>query len=297
MESVTYQRVCKCCGTKFTTTTATKRFCTNRCAKRASAERIRKAKERVERIGVEPSRKFVSVNEASEYLGVSRQYIYYMIKYRGMPAHSISQRKTLIEVNAMKAFVKAHPYLDIERRKKSHEPKQEAQSDEVAMYSVEEIIAKYNVRNPLARLRYHNIKPIRKSGTFNYYSAAEIDDIFAVDDSEEWVTTPEISERYGIKANRIYAIANKCNITRKKIGTTIYYSLKEFDAIRTKTSSSSSMTYISYQDAMRMAEMNRNQLDYLIRKHNIRKIRAGKLVSVCKGELEAALKSIRSAKK
>jgi uncharacterized protein YgbK (DUF1537 family) len=57
------------------------------------------------------------------------------------------------------------------------------------------------------------------------------------------------------------------------------------------------MTYISYQDAMRMAEMNRNQLDYLIRKHNIRKIRAGKLVSVCKGELEAALKSIRSAKK
>ena len=96
-------------------------------------------------------------------------------------------------------------------------------------------------------------------------------------------------ERYNVPAQRIYDQANRKGISKRKVGGMLYFSLAEFDNLRNKTPEHNPYTFISYQDAMLMTKMNRNQLDYFIRQHKVEKRKLGKYTSICKEMLTEAL--------
>ena len=124
-------------------------------------------------------------------MGVTRQYIYKLVKESKLRASRISGKKSLIRRADIELMMKTKPYERIM-------PKEDF--DITEYYTAEEIAEKYkvNAKWVWTYTRQHKVPKVRIR-QFNYYSKKHIDAAFAkyeVDsDLTEWYTPEDIQEK------------------------------------------------------------------------------------------------------
>ena len=140
------------------------------------------------------SQEYFTFSQAARLMGVSRQYVYKLVKEDKLRASRLSSRMSLIRRTDIELMLKTKPYEVLR-------PKDEF--DVTEYYTAEQIAKKYkvNAKWVWTYTRQHKVPKVRIR-QFNYYSKKHIDAAFAkyeVDsDLTEWYTPEEIQEKYGM---------------------------------------------------------------------------------------------------
>ena len=172
------RKICQWCGKPFIAQKTTTCYCSHQCSNLGYKERIRERKRQLKRSQelLQPrqaaeGQDFFSFAQAAKLMGVTRQYIYKLVKESKLRASRISGKKSLIRRADIELMMKTKPYERIM-------PKEDF--DITEYYTAEEIADKYkvNAKWVWTYTRQHKVPKVRIR-QFNYYSKKHIDAAFA----------------------------------------------------------------------------------------------------------------------
>ena len=240
------RKICQWCGKPFIAKKTTTCYCSHQCSNLGYKERIRERKRQMRKMQelLQPKQAaegqdFFSFAQAAKLMGVTRQYVYKLVKEAKLRASRISGKKSLIRRADIELMLKTKPYERIV-------PKDDFDMSEY--YTAEEIAEKYkvNAKWVWTYTRQHKIPKV-KVRQFNYYSKKHIDAAFAkykTDDAlTEWYTPEEIEEKYGMTRVAIRSHVYRNNIPSKKEHGQIFYSKLHFDLSKQTAEDDSSEYY------------------------------------------------------
>lgn len=226
------KRICQWCGKPFMAKKTTTNYCSPQCSKRGYKHRMkerrmemREFQEMLEVKNKLESQEYFTFSQAARLMGVSRQYVYKLVKEDKLRASRLSSRMSLIRRTDIELMLKTKPYEVLR-------PKDEF--DVTEYYTAEQIAEKYkvNAKWVWTYTRQHNVPKVRIR-QFNYYSKKHIDAAFAkykTDDAlTEWYTPEEIEKNYGMTRVAIRSHVYRNNIPSKKEHGQIFYSKLHFD--------------------------------------------------------------------
>ena len=256
------RKICQWCGKPFVAQKTTTCFCSHRCSSLGYKERIRERKRELKKMqeiltpkSAAEGQDFLSFAQVATLMGVTRQYIYKLVKENKLRASRISGKKSFIRRADIELMLKSKPYERIM-------PKEDLEITEY--YTAEQIAEKYKVAPKWVwtYTREHNIPKV-KIRQFNYYSKKHIDAAFAkynVDnDLTEWYTPEEIQEKYGMTRIAIRSQVYRHNIPSKKEHGLILYSKLHFDLSKS-TEKEKDEAYYTVQEAMKKYNMTRDSV-------------------------------------
>ena len=213
------RKICQWCGKPFIAKKTTTCYCSHQCSNLGYKGRIRERKRQMRKMQelLQPKQAaegqdFFSFAQAAKLMGVTRQYVYKLVKESKLRASRISGKKSLIRRADIELMLKTKPYERIV-------PKDDFDMSEY--YTAEEIAEKYkvNAKWVWTYTRQHKIPKV-KVRQFNYYSKKHIDAAFAkykTDDAlTEWYTPEEIEKKYGMTRVAIRSHIYRNNIPSKK---------------------------------------------------------------------------------
>ena len=224
---------------------------------------------------------FFSFAQAAKLMGVTRQYVYKLVKESKLRASRISGKKSLIRRADIELMLKTKPYERIV-------PKDDFDMSEY--YTAEEIAEKYkvNAKWVWTYTRQHKIPKV-KVRQFNYYSKKHTDAAFAkykTDDAlTEWYTPEEIEEKYGMTRVAIRSHVYRNNIPSKKEHGQIFYSKLHFDLSK-QTAEDDSSEYYTVQEAMKKYNLTRDSVYGILQFHEIKREKKGRFVRFLKVEFD-----------
>ncbi|EJW91157.1 protein containing Excisionase/Xis, DNA-binding domain protein, partial [gut metagenome] len=140
------------------------------------------------------SQEYFTFAKAAQLMGVSRQYIYKLVKEDKLRASRLSSRMSIIRKADIELMLKTKPYEAIR-------PKNDF--DVTEYYTAEQIAKEYKVNTKWVwtYTREHDIPKV-KIRQLNYYSKKHIDAAFAKYKTDnaltEWYTPEEIEKLYGM---------------------------------------------------------------------------------------------------
>ena len=219
-------------------------------------------------------------------MGVSRQYIYKLVKEEKLRASRISARMSIIRRADIELMLKTRPY---ERRRVKDD------LDITEYYTAEQIAEKYKVSQKWiwAYTRENHIPKIRIR-QFNYYSKKHIDAAFAkyrTDDAlTEWYTPEEIEEKYGMTRVAIRSHVYRNNIPSKKEHGQIFYSKLHF-GLSKQTAEDDSSEYYTVQEAMKKYNLTRDSVYGILQFHEIKREKKGRFVRFLKVEFDHIMRA------
>ena len=214
-------------------------------------------------------------------MGVTRQYVYKLVKESKLRASRISGKKSLIRRADIELMLKTKPYERIV-------PKDDFDMSEY--YTAEEIAEKYkvNAKWVWTYTRQHKIPKV-KVRKFNYYSKKHIDAAFAkyeTDDAlTEWYTPEEIEKKYGMTRVAIRSHVYRNNIPSKKEHGQIFYSKLHFDLSK-QTAEDDSSEYYTVQETMKKYNLTRDSVYGILQFHEIKREKKGRFVRFLKVEFD-----------
>ena len=227
---------------------------------------------------------FLSFAQVAKLMGVTRQYIYKLVKENKLRASRLSEKKSFIRKADIELMLKSKPYERIM-------PKEDL--DITEYYTAEQIAEKYKV-NPKwvwTYTREHNIPKV-KIRQFNYYSKKHIDAAFAkykVDnDLTEWYTPEEIQEKYGMTRVAIRSQVYRNNIPSKKEHGQIFYSKLHFDLSKS-SGQEKEAEYYTVQEAMKKFNISRESVYNTLRFHEIKREKKGRFVRFLKVDFDRVM--------
>lgn len=243
---------------------------------------------------------FLRMAKASAFMGVARQYLYQLVAAGRLKAYSykVGRPTLFVKTSDLEAYLKAHPNADGRRMLKQYAAETFSKTSDGSLYSAKEIGLIYHLNRPAQYMRDHDVKPsLKVNGTY-YYSKTDVKLLLDVGDPKEWVPVETLTAAYDKGEQYIRDFGRKHSIPYKKNRGMVYYSKTEFhDALVKKIERELSASgYISYKEAMTKAGMNRNQLDYLVRKHHIGKLRNGRCTFISLIQFNLALKATEDNK-
>ncbi len=227
---------------------------------------------------------FLSFAQVATLMGVTRQYIYKLVKENKLRASRISGKKSFIRRADIELMLKSKPYERIM-------PKEDLEITEY--YTAEQIAEKYKVAPKWVwtYTREHNIPKV-KIRQFNYYSKKHIDAAFAkynVDnDLTEWYTPEEIQEKYGMTRIAIRSQVYRHNIPSKKEHGLILYSKLHFDLSKS-TEKEKDEAYYTVQEAMKKYNMTRDSVYNTLSFHQIKREKKGRIVKFLKVDFDRVM--------
>ena len=257
------RKICQWCGKPFIAKKTTTCYCSHQCSNLGYKERIRERKRELKKMQelLQPKQAsegqdFFSFAQAAKLMGVTRQYIYKLVKENKLRASRISGKKSLIRRADIELMLKTKPYESIK-------PKDDV--DITEYYTAEQIAEKYKVNTKWVwtYTREHDVPKV-KIRQFNYYSKKHIDAAFAkyrTDDAlTEWYTPEEIEKKYGMTRVAIRSHVYRNNIPSKKEHGQIFYSKLHFDLSK-QTAEEDSSEYYTVQAGfgLRHPAIPRNQ--------------------------------------
>ena len=137
------RKICQWCGKPFIAQKTTTCYCSHQCSNLGYKERIRERKRQLKRSQelLQPrqaaeGQDFFSFAQAAKLMGVTRQYIYKLVKESKLRASRISGKKSLIRRADIELMMKTKPYERVV-------PKEDFNISEY--YTAEEIADKYKV--------------------------------------------------------------------------------------------------------------------------------------------------------
>ena len=155
------RKICQWCGKPFIAQKTTTCYCSHQCSNLGYKERIRERKRQLKRSQelLQPrqaaeGQDFFSFAQAAKLMGVTRQYIYKLVKESKLRASRISGKKSLIRRADIELMMKTKPYERIM-------PKEDF--DITEYYTAEEIAEKYkvNAKWVWTYTRQHKVPKVR----------------------------------------------------------------------------------------------------------------------------------------
>ena len=282
------RKICQWCGKPFIAKKTTTCYCSHQCSNLGYKERIRERKRELKKMQelLQPKQAsegqdFFSFAQAAKLMGVTRQYIYKLVKENKLRASRISGKKSLIRRADIELMLKTKPYESIK-------PKDDV--DITKYYTAEQIAEKYKVNTKWVwtYTREHDVPKV-KIRQFNYYSKKHIDAIFAkyrTDDAlTEWYTPEEIEKKYGMTRVAIRSQVYRNNIPSKKEHGQIFYSKLHFDLSK-QTAENDSSEYYTVQEAMKKYNLTRDSVYGILQFHEIKREKKGRFVRFLKVEFD-----------
>ena len=282
------RKICQWCGKPFIAKKTTTCYCSHQCSNLGYKERIRERKRQMRKMQelLQPKQAsegqdFFSFAQAAKLMGVTRQYIYKLVKENKLRASRISGKKSLIRRADIELMLKTKPYESIK-------PKDDV--DITEYYTAEQIAEKYKVNTKWVwtYTREHDVPKV-KIRQFNYYSKKHIDAIFAkyrTDDAlTEWYTPEEIEKKYGMTRVAIRSQVYRNNIPSKKEHGQIFYSKLHFDLSK-QTAENDSSEYYTVQEAMKKYNLTRDSVYGILQFHEIKREKKGRFVRFLKVEFD-----------
>ena len=278
------RKICQWCGKPFIAKKTTTCYCSHQCSNLGYKERIRERKRELKKMQelLQPKQAsegqdFFSFAQAAKLMGVTRQYIYKLVKENKLRASRISGKKSLIRRADIELMLKTKPYESIK-------PKDDV--DITEYYTAEQIAEKYKVNTKWVwtYTREHDVPKV-KIRQFNYYSKKHIDAAFAkyrTDDAlTEWYTPEEIEKKYGMTRVAIRSHVYRNNIPSKKEHGQIFYSKLHFDLSK-QTAEEDSSEYYTVQEAMKKYNLTRDSVYGILQFHEIKREKKGRFVRFLK---------------
>ena len=285
------RKICPWCGKLFVAQKTTTCFCSHRCSSLGYKGRIRERKRELKKMqeiltpkSAAEGQDFLSFAQVATLMGVTRQYIYKLVKENKLRASRISGKKSFIRRADIELMLKSKPYERIM-------PKEDLEITEY--YTAEQIAEKYKVAPKWVwtYTREHNIPKV-KIRQFNYYSKKHIDAAFAkynVDnDLTEWYTPEEIQEKYGMTRIAIRSQVYRHNIPSKKEHGLILYSKLHFDLSKS-TEKEKDEAYYTVQEAMKKYNMTRDSVYNTLSFHQIKREKKGRFVKFLKVDFDRVM--------
>ena len=282
------KRICQWCGKPFMAKKTTTNYCSPQCSKRGYKHRMkerrmemREFQEMLEVKSKLESQEYFTFSQAARLMGVSRQYVYKLVKEDKLRASRLSSRMSLIRRTDIELMLKTKPYEVLR-------PKDEF--DVTEYYTAEQIAEKYkvNAKWVWTYTRQHNVPKVRIR-QFNYYSKKHIDAAFAkykTDDAlTEWYTPEEIEQKYGMTRVAIRSQVYRNNIPSKKEHGQIFYSKLHFDLSK-QTAEDDSSEYYTVQEAMKKYNLTRDSIYGILHFHEIKREKKGRFVRFLKVEFD-----------
>ena len=282
------RKICQWCGKPFIAKKTTTCYCSHQCSNLGYKERVRERKLELKKMQelLQPKQAsegqdFFSFAQAAKLMGVTRQYIYKLVKENKLRASRISGKKSLIRRADIELMLKTKPYESIK-------PKDDV--DITEYYTAEQIAEKYKVNTKWVwtYTREHDIPKV-KIRQFNYYSKKHIDAVFAkyrTDDAlTEWYTPEEIEKKYSMTRVAIRSQVYRNNIPSKKEHGQIFYSKLHFDLSK-QTAEEDSSEYYTVQEAMKKYNLTRDSVYGILQFHEIRREKKGRFVRFLKVEFD-----------
>ena len=282
------RKICQWCGKPFIAKKTTTCYCSHQCSNLGYKERIRERKRELKKMQelLQPKQAsegqdFFSFAQVAKLMGVTRQYIYKLVKENKLRASRISGKKSLIRRADIELMLKTKPYESIK-------PKDDV--DITEYYTAEQIAEKYKVNTKWVwtYTREHDVPKV-KIRQFNYYSKKHIDAIFAkyrTDDAlTEWYTPEEIEKKYGMTRVAIRSQVYRNNIPSKKEHGQIFYSKLHFDLSK-QTAENDSSEYYTVQEAMKKYNLTRDSVYGILQFHEIKREKKGRFVRFLKVEFD-----------
>ena len=137
------KRICQWCGKPFIAQKTTTNYCSPQCSKRGYKHRmkerrmeLRQIQEMVEVKKRLESQEYFTFSQTAKLMGVSRQYIYKLVKEDKLRASRLSSRMSLTRRADIELMLKTKPYESIK-------PKDDV--DITEYYTAEQIAEKYKV--------------------------------------------------------------------------------------------------------------------------------------------------------
>ncbi len=282
------RKICQWCGKPFIAKKTTTCYCSHHCSNLGYKERIRERKRELKKMQelLQPKQAsegqdFFSFAQAAKLMGVTRQYIYKLVKENKLRASRISGKKSLIRRADIELMLKTKPYESVR-------PKDNV--DITEYYTAEQIAEKYKVNTKWVwtYAREHDVPKV-KIRQFNYYSKKHIDAAFAkyrTDDAlTEWYTPEEIETKYGMTRVAIRSHVYRNNIPSKKEHGQIFYSKLHFDLSK-QTAEEDSSEYYTVQEAMKKYDLTRDSVYGILQFHEIKREKKGRFVRFLKVEFD-----------
>ncbi len=282
------RKICQWCGKPFIAKKTTTCYCSHQCSNLGYKERIRERKRELKKMQelLQPKQAsegqdFFSFAQAAKLMGVTRQYIYKLVKENKLRASRISGKKSLIRRADIELMLKTKPYESIK-------PKDDVYITEY--YTAEQIAEKYKVNTKWVwtYTREHDVPKV-KIRQFNYYSKKHIDAIFSkyrTDDAlTEWYTPEEIEQKYGMTRVAIRSHVYRNNIPSKKEHGQIFYSKLHFDLSK-QIAEEDSSEYYTVQEAMKKYDLTRDSVYGILQFHEIKREKKGRFVRFLKVEFD-----------
>ena len=282
------RKMCQWCGKPFIAKKTTTCYCSHQCSNLGYKERIRERKRQMRKMQelLQPKQAaegqdFFSFAQAAKLMGVTRQYVYKLVKETKLRASRISEKKSLIRRADIELMLKTKPYERIV-------PKDDFDMSEY--YTAEEIAEKYkvNAKWVWTYTRQHKIPKV-KVRQFNYYSKKHINAAFAkykTDDAlTEWYTPEEIEKNYGMTRVAIRSHVYRNNIPSKKEHGQIFYSKLHFDLSK-QTAEDDSSEYYTVQEAMKKYNLTKDSVYGILQFHEIKREKKSRFVRFLKVEFD-----------
>ena len=267
------RKICQWCGKPFIAKKTTTCYCSHQCSNLGYKERIRERKRELKKMQelLQPKQAsegqdFFSFAQAAKLMGVTRQYIYKLVKENKLRASRISGKKSLIRRADIELMLKTKPYESI---------KPKVDVDITEYYTAEQIAEKYKVNTKWVwtYTREHDVPKV-KIRQFNYYSKKHIDAAFAKYRTDnaltEWYTPEEIEKKYGMTRVAIRSHVYRNNIPSKKEHGQIFYSKLHFDLSK-QTVEEDSSDYYTVQEAMKKYNLTRDSVYGILQFHEIKR--------------------------
>ena len=149
------RKICQWCGKPFIAKKTTTCYCSHQCSNLGYKERVRERKRELKKMQelLQPKQAsegqdFFSFAQAAKLMGVTRQYIYKLVKENKLRASRISGKKSLIRRADIELMLKTKPYESI---------KLKDDVDITEYYTAEQIAEKYKVNNSNQQLNCCNL--------------------------------------------------------------------------------------------------------------------------------------------
>ena len=282
------RKICQWCGKPFIAKKTTTCYCSHQCANLGYKERMRERRRQLKKMQdlLQPKQAaegqdFFSFAQTAKLMGVTRQYVYKLVKESKLRASRISAKKSIIRRADIELMLKTKPYERIVLKD---------DFDMNEYYTAEQIAEKYkvNAKWVWTYTRKHDVPKVRIR-QFNYYSKKHIDAAFAkyeVDNNlTEWYTPEEIQEKYGMTRVAIRSQVYRNNIPSKKEHGQIFYSKLHFDLSKTQEQDNSE-EYYTVKEAMDKFHLTRDSVYNLLQFHEIRREKKGRFVRFLRIEFD-----------
>ncbi|TWI87756.1 helix-turn-helix domain-containing protein [Chitinophaga japonensis] len=311
--NILVDRICEYCGRTFQAKTTVTRYCSHTCNKRGykaikRGEKIQVIKKEVEAVKSKPiesilSKPVLNVNEAAMLINFTKQGINKMIRSGRLKARNFGIRQTRIRREDLDAlFELPEGIVPLGQKKIEEEQSWPYQTSEC--YTIIEVLDRYDITPPtLQKILAENNVRKQRDGRNVLVPRMVVDELLKDFHPKEDIgmapdqlvplnpldcyTIRQVEQLIGRSATSVYYGIVKRGIRKERIGKEVYVPRVDVDKWRAELLREMEIEEkYSLDELSKLMKRSRTNIDEILRKHGVEKIRGKKKVYVAKRDVD-----------